>query len=74
MKNVGSVRNKLSNCLEHRSNSNAQLRAGTQTLIQAIQALPWTDEPEGDDEAIPPTALNSDSSDDERSGVLSNDL
>ncbi|KAH8120519.1 hypothetical protein DFH11DRAFT_70112 [Phellopilus nigrolimitatus] len=44
------------------------MRAGTQTLIQAIQAMPWTDEPEGDDEAIPPTALNSDSSEEEQTG------
>ncbi|THH11780.1 hypothetical protein EW145_g439 [Phellinidium pouzarii] len=42
------------------------MRAGTQTLIQAIQAMPWTDEPEGDDEAIPPTAYNSDTSDEEQ--------
>ncbi|KAI5123707.1 hypothetical protein M0805_000302 [Coniferiporia weirii] len=44
------------------------MRAGTQTLIQAIQAMPWTDEPEGDDEAIPPTAINSDSSEDDQAG------
>lgn len=43
-----------------------QLRAGTQTLIQAIQAVPWTDEPEGDDEAIPPMSINSDSSEEEQ--------
>lgn len=42
------------------------MRAGTQTLIQAIQAIPWTDEPEADDEAIAPMAISSDSSDDDR--------
>lgn len=46
------------------------MRAGTQTLIQAIQAMPWTDEPEGYDEVIPPTAINSDSSDDDQPGEL----
>lgn len=30
--------------------------------------MPWTDEPEGDDEAIPPTVANSDSSDDDHVG------
>lgn len=46
-----------------------QMRAGTQTLIQAIQAIPWEDEPENDDEAIPPTSVNSDSSDEEQVGM-----
>ena len=45
------------------------MRAGTQALIQAIQALPWTDEPENDDDAIPPTTVNSDSSEEEQSGT-----
>lgn len=46
-----------------------QMRAGTQALIQAIQAIPWTDEPDGDDDAIPPTAVNSDSSEEEQLGM-----
>lgn len=47
-----------------------QMRAGTQALIQAIQAIPWTDEPEADDDAIPPMSANSDSSEEERTGVI----
>ena len=46
-----------------------QMRAGTQTLIQAIQAIPWTDDPDNDDDAIPPTSVNSDSSDEEQVGM-----
>ena len=46
------------------------MRAGTQTLIQAIQAYPWTEEPEGDDEAIPPSTMNSDSSEEEQTGLM----
>ena len=46
------------------------MRAGTQALIQAIQAILWTDEPEADDDAIPPTSINSDSSEEEQTGVL----
>ena len=42
------------------------MRAGTQTLIQAIQAIPWADDADNDDEAIPPTSMSeSDSSDEE---------
>ncbi len=29
-----------------------QMRAGTQTLIQALQALPWTKDPDNDDEIM----------------------
>ena len=47
------------------------MRAGTQTLIQAIQAIPWADEPDNDDEAIPPVSANSDSSDEEQGGESS---
>lgn len=46
------------------------MRAGTQTLIQAIQAIPWTDEPDPDDEAVRPTSMNSDSSEEDQAGVL----
>jgi hypothetical protein len=28
------------------------MRAGTQTLIQALQALPWTADPDNDDEVL----------------------
>nr|GAT43674.1 UDP-glucose:sterol glycosyltransferase [Mycena chlorophos] len=31
------------------------IRAGTQTLIQALQAIPWTDDPENEDDVIPQT-------------------
>jgi sterol 3beta-glucosyltransferase len=44
------------------------MRAGTQTLIQALQAIPWADDPDNDDEAIHQglsTTLESDSSDEE---------
>lgn len=47
-----------------------QMHAGTQALIQAIQAYPWTDEPEGDDEVIPPTSMNSESSEEEQTGMI----
>jgi sterol 3beta-glucosyltransferase len=36
------------------------VHAGTQTLIQALQAIPWTDEPDNDDEI-----MNSDMTPDE---------
>ncbi|KAL5518675.1 ATG26 [Sanghuangporus vaninii] len=42
------------------------IRAGTQALIQAIQAIPWTDEPDNDDDAIPPVSVNSDSSEEDQ--------
>jgi hypothetical protein len=49
------------------------MRAGTQTLIQALQALPWTDV-ENDDDIMNMTASPSDSSDDEdQPGRLKND-
>ncbi|KAJ7785889.1 glycosyltransferase family 1 protein [Mycena metata] len=42
------------------------MRAGTQTLIQALQALPWQDEdPENDDDVIPQTLSPIDSDSDE---------
>lgn len=28
------------------------MRAGTQTLIQALQAIPWAEDPDNDDEAM----------------------
>lgn len=28
------------------------MRAGTQTLIQALQAIPWADDPDNDDEPV----------------------
>ena len=45
------------------------MRAGTQTLIQAIQAIPWADEPENDDEILPPIAANSDSGEEDHLGM-----
>jgi sterol 3beta-glucosyltransferase len=44
------------------------MRAGTQTLIQALQAIPWAEDPDNDDEAMHhglSTTLESDSSDEE---------
>lgn len=35
------------------------MRAGTQTLIQALQAIPWTDDPDNEDE--PAEILHNDS-------------
>ena len=46
------------------------MRAGTQTLIQAIQAIPWADEPENDDEILPPIAANSDSGEEDHLGMV----
>ncbi|KAJ7124733.1 glycosyltransferase family 1 protein [Mycena crocata] len=48
------------------------MRAGTQTLIQALQALPWTD-PDNEDDAIPQTLspIDSDSDDEGKPGLAS---
>ncbi|KAJ7630514.1 glycosyltransferase family 1 protein [Roridomyces roridus] len=43
------------------------MRAGTQTLIQALQALPWTD-PDNEDDVIPQTLSPVDSDSDEEEG------
>jgi hypothetical protein len=40
------------------------MRAGTQTLIQALQALPWTD-PDNEDDVVPQTMSPIDSDSDE---------
>ncbi|KAG5653494.1 hypothetical protein H0H81_012703 [Sphagnurus paluster] len=42
--------------------SPAQMRAGTQTLIQALQALPWTED-DNDDDISTPDATSSDEDD-----------
>ncbi|KAI6136871.1 glycosyltransferase family 1 protein [Pisolithus sp. B1] len=47
------------------------MRAGTQTLIQAIQALPWVDDPENDDDLGAATTPNVDSDDDSKGHVAS---
>lgn len=48
------------------------MRAGTQTLIQALQALPWVEEPDDVDESIPRTDPQTDSdSDGEPAGIWS---
>ena len=42
------------------------MRAGTQTLIQALQALPWGDDQDGDDDIhhdVTPTEPDSDEDD-----------
>ncbi|KIJ21504.1 glycosyltransferase family 1 protein [Paxillus involutus ATCC 200175] len=46
------------------------MRAGTQTLIQALQALPWVDDPDNEDDATSPINphMDSDSDDDEQTG------
>lgn len=42
------------------------MRAGTHTLIQALQAIPWTDDPDNDDETTNHgSAPDSDSDDDD---------
>lgn len=47
------------------------MRAGTQTLIQALQALPWTNDPDNDDDFVNHSnltpATDSDSEDDDKS-------
>ncbi len=47
------------------------MRAGTQTLIQALQALPWTKDPDNDDDFVNHSnltpATDSDSEDDDKS-------
>lgn len=45
-----------------------QMRAGTQTLIQALQAIPWTDDPDNDDDIMNHpdlTPVDSESDDDD---------
>ena len=43
------------------------MRAGTQTLIQALQALPWVEDPDDVDEQISRTHPQMDSDSDEDS-------
>lgn len=42
------------------------MRAGTQTLIQALQALPWTDDADNDDELNPDLSPADSSSDEDK--------
>ena len=42
------------------------MRAGTQTLIQALQALPWAHDPDNDDDAINHDLVESDSDEDKQ--------
>jgi hypothetical protein len=44
------------------------MRAGTQTLIQALQALPWAGDPEDDDLANAATLQGDDDSDEDSEG------
>lgn len=47
------------------------MRAGTQTLIQALQAIPWTDDPDNDDELLNHalgSAIDSDSEEEDGPG------
>jgi len=44
------------------------MRAGTQTLIQALQALPWTEHPDRDDDLANATTPQGDEDSDEDSG------
>jgi hypothetical protein len=45
----------------------AQMRAGTQTLIQALQVIPWTDCPDNDDDiGAPGFTGDSDSEEEDR--------
>ena len=41
------------------------MRAGTQTLIQALQAIPWTDDPDNDEDTPPHGIPSTDSDNDE---------
>lgn len=49
-----------------------QMRAGTQTLIQALQAIPWTDDPDNDDDIMEHNlpALDSESDEDSKQGAI----
>lgn len=47
------------------------MRAGTQTLIQAIQALPWVDDPENDDDLGAASTPSVDSDEDSKRHVAS---
>ena len=37
-----------------------QMRLGTQTLIQALQSVPWAEEADGDDDPQTPSAMSED--------------
>jgi sterol 3beta-glucosyltransferase len=41
------------------------MHAGTQTLIQALQAIPWTNDPDNDDDIISHDIMPADSESDE---------
>lgn len=47
-----------------------QMRAGTQTLIQALQAIPWAEDQDNDDEILSHdvTPTETDSDEDDRTG------
>ncbi|KAL4069427.1 glycosyltransferase family 1 protein [Scleroderma citrinum] len=47
------------------------MRPGTQTLIQALQALPWVDDPDNEDDPGSTTTPNVDSDDDSKPHVAS---
>ncbi|KAG6335630.1 hypothetical protein ID866_3466, partial [Astraeus odoratus] len=47
------------------------MRAGTQTLIQALQALPWVDDPDNEDDLGPTVLPNVDSDDDSKAHIAS---
>jgi hypothetical protein len=51
------------------------MRAGTQTLIQALQAIPWAEDPDNDDEAMHHglgTQIESDSDEEDGSSEIEN--
>lgn len=50
------------------------MRAGTQTLIQALQALPWAHDPDNDDDAINHDLVESDSDEDKQDQPLASSI
>ena len=49
-----------------------QMRAGTQTLIQALQAIPWAEDQDNEDDILHPdtTPTEPESDEDDRAGAL----
>ena len=53
-----------------------KIRAGTQTLIQALQAIPWAEDQDNDDDVMHPEVAptESESDEDDKAGKWLRDL
>ena len=48
-----------------RSSLHSQMRAGTQTLIQALQAIPWAEDADNEDDMLHPDVTSTEAESDE---------